>query len=152
MTAVSHAQRPPRAFTLIELLVVIAIIALLIAILLPALGKAKAAAYTVKCASNMKQIGVGINSYAADYKGQIWEGGADPGLSPSVRFWYVQAVNPLAADESDLAKNVAGKWGAWSEDTERRLEEASMVWLFALIALGLMTTHLWLLHTGKGGR
>jgi len=58
-------------FTLVELLVVIGIIATLIAILLPVLNKARESARTIQCQSNLRQIGLGITIYAADYGGHV---------------------------------------------------------------------------------
>lgn len=68
---VQHAARPARAFTLIELLVVVSIIALLVAILLPALAGARYTALVTSCLSNYRQYAVAMNAYAVDHNGHL---------------------------------------------------------------------------------
>jgi prepilin-type N-terminal cleavage/methylation domain-containing protein len=64
-------RRRQNGFTLVELLVVIGIIALLIALLLPALGRARKQAQRVACMSNLKQLATCVILYESEYKGQM---------------------------------------------------------------------------------
>jgi prepilin-type processing-associated H-X9-DG protein/prepilin-type N-terminal cleavage/methylation domain-containing protein len=81
------------AFTLVELLVVIGIIALLIAILMPALSAAKRQAQTLRCAANLSDIGRAMQQYANDYRGRIPRGYDYFGVYQSGHILWAEAIS-----------------------------------------------------------
>lgn len=89
------ARRWSRAFTLIEILVTVALIALLVAILLPALGRSRALAVQSLCAAGLRQVGAAIHAYSADNLGCIPYGPKAP--PPSATNFY-----PLTGNVTSL--------------------------------------------------
>jgi prepilin-type N-terminal cleavage/methylation domain-containing protein len=90
------------AFTLVELLVVIAIIAILLALLLPAVQRVRESAARIQCQNNLRQIGVAIHNYAASHKAVPAEGGATtgPGDAASVFFHLLPFLEQQAIVDS----------------------------------------------------
>ena len=94
------------AFTLIELMVVIAIIALLIAMLLPVVGKARESANRIKCASNLRSLGQVVFLFANDHNGRVPEGQNTrwSGMGSLITTWmytkdYFVMVDEYGADQ-----------------------------------------------------
>ncbi|MEM6853111.1 MAG: type II secretion system protein [Planctomycetota bacterium] len=103
-----HAK-PIHAFTLIELLVVISIIALLLGLLLPALGSARNTATLVKCASNQRQVGLSLNAYAVDHNDRL-----PPSYDANGTYVMSLFYRPGFYDLREFVDGYVGDYAVWA--------------------------------------
>jgi prepilin-type N-terminal cleavage/methylation domain-containing protein/prepilin-type processing-associated H-X9-DG protein len=117
------AQKKVNGFTLIELLVVIAIIAILAAMLLPALTKAKLKAKQIACINNMRQIGIAGVMYIGDFN--QYPGVLSTPSGGSANYYYVwptRLFSLMGGNRNAFACPAAGAWTAW--DTNLNVNSA----------------------------
>ncbi len=120
-------RKEVKGFTLIELLVVIAIIAILAAILFPVFARAKDAARTVKCASNLKQIEAANQMYMDDNNGRLMN-------APQSELWsYMNG--PSSRIGPPVTHAMSANFGPFAQDLLFRYIKNQGVWMCPTYAL-----------------
>ncbi|MEM1107330.1 MAG: prepilin-type N-terminal cleavage/methylation domain-containing protein [Planctomycetota bacterium] len=99
-------QRRNNAFTLIELLVVISIIALLIGLLLPALGAARDSGRTIRCLSNLRQQGIGFATYANENRFFLPPSFDNSSFNPNTSDWSVQISSFISSNPNRTSQQL----------------------------------------------
>lgn len=108
---------PRGAFTLIELLVVISVIAVLAAMLLPAVGLVRSSAHATRCASSERQLGLGVVAYAADWDQFLPRLKTPRPEAPGIPIHWFDALAPVLGLEDDMpstafiARGATPIWG-----------------------------------------
>jgi prepilin-type N-terminal cleavage/methylation domain-containing protein/prepilin-type processing-associated H-X9-DG protein len=125
-----------RGFTLVELLVVIAIIGALMAVLVPALAKARAASYAIKCSSNLRSIGQGILMYVAEnkgtfpaayiYVGQKFVGGEQTPVDPTSGYIHWSSYLYKRSGGAEVPESEFRKLNGWDMFTCPAIERGGL--------------------------
>jgi prepilin-type N-terminal cleavage/methylation domain-containing protein/prepilin-type processing-associated H-X9-DG protein len=110
-----------KGFTLIELLVVISIIALLVGILLPALGAARKSAQNMQCLSNLRQIGLGLWAYSHENK-DLFPPCYTNGQNPEERLGFTEATEWPVIVNAYLTQSGQSVYGSNDEGTKNNTE------------------------------
>jgi prepilin-type N-terminal cleavage/methylation domain-containing protein/prepilin-type processing-associated H-X9-DG protein len=139
------------AFTLIELLTVIAIIGILAAIIIPTVGKVRQSAKSAQCLSNLRQMGMGFNLFAAENKGRLPRVGLNPRpTKPDVldALWY-SAISPYIQKAQIVSNHPV--YRCPSEETQVPADRVNSVIQYS-VSRALERSGSALLPTGVGAR